>query len=90
MAIYPIKVPHDLYSGRNQARLRKAAAFNELAEKLERHINERVENSPYAIKIFSYESIALDLDIPAPEVENVLFGVECGGKGLTVTKRRGS
>ena len=76
------------FFGGRRKRLSKAEAFNELAEILERHINERVEKSDHAIQIFSYQTIALDLDIPVPEVENVLYGIERGGDGLTVTKGR--
>ena len=88
MATYPIKVPLDSYGGRNSARLGKKARHNLLAEKLERYINDRVGKSEHKIQIFSYRVIATDLDIEAKDVENVLFGVDCGGNGLTVSKRR--
>lgn len=90
MALYPIQVPRDPYRGRNPARLRKAERFDKLAERLERYINERVAQSKDESQIFSYGMIAIDLGIPEKDIENVLYGVDCGGNGLTVINRRGS
>jgi hypothetical protein len=86
MIVYPLKVPLDPYRGRNLARLRKAERFNALAERLERHINLQVQQSDDRIQIFYYGGLALDLGIPENEVENVLFGVEAGGNGITIVK----
>jgi hypothetical protein len=38
------------------------------------------------VRIISYGMIAHDLGLPENEVENVLYGVDCGGNGLTVSR----
>jgi hypothetical protein len=88
MPSYPIKVPRGSYRGRDPARLRRAERFDKLAERLERYINERAAACTEEIQIFAYRKIALELGIPEAEVEKVLYGVDCGGNGLTVVKRR--
>jgi hypothetical protein len=86
MAVYPLEIPRCPYQGRDPARLRKAERFNALAERLEQHINSQVEKSNDQIQIFYYGGIARDLRIDEKEVENVLFGVEAGGNGITIVK----
>jgi hypothetical protein len=86
MAVYPLEIPRDLYRGHDPARLRKAARFNALAERLEQHLNSLVEKSNDRSQVFNYGGIAIDLRIDRKEVENVLFGVEAGGNGITIVK----
>lgn len=85
MALYPIHIPRDLYSGRNPPRQRQAQRFNDLAERIERYINAEMESESSG-RMFSYGTVALALGLAETEVEKILYGVDCGGNGLTVWK----
>lgn len=46
MKTYPVRVPRDPYSGRNDARRRKQASFNDAAQAVERYLNQAMEAEP--------------------------------------------
>ena len=86
MKIYPIRVPRDRYTGRQEARRRKAAEFNRDAVTLERYLNERIEADPDPIQRFIYGFIAPDVGMTTDRVRDILFAVDCGHNGLIVAK----
>jgi hypothetical protein len=64
----------------------KIRRFNELAELLEKHLNIKIEQNPDNIQQYVYGAIAAELGLARREVEDVLYGVDGGGNGLTVVK----
>lgn len=82
--VYPIKVPRN--HSANKRYREKNRRFNELADLLEKHLNVKIEQNPDNIQQYFYGAIAVELGIPEREIENVLYGVDGGGNGLTVVK----
>lgn len=86
MVTYPVRVPRDGYWGKDGRRRQKAARHNQVAEELEKYINEKIAADPSAQQTYYYHLIALDLNLPLDEVERILFSLDCGHNGFTVSK----
>jgi hypothetical protein len=82
MVRYPITVARSDYRGRNPAKLRKAAEYNQDAAMLEDHINEQIKNGKTGV--FHYATIASEVGLSVERVSKILFSVDCGHNGFTV------
>jgi len=90
MKTYPVRVPHDLYSGRNEARRRKQASFNDAAQAVERYLNQAMEAEPAGnAREFLTMDIARVLHLDDDLADRVVFGIDCGHNGVTIRKAGG-
>jgi hypothetical protein len=64
----------------------KTVEHNQCAVRIEWYLNDRIAADPNPIQTYTYEFIALDLDLIADQAREILFGVDCGHNGLTVAK----
>jgi len=86
MVTYPIHVPRKRYRGTNERLTEKTISYNELASLLEAHINKKIKDGEGEVHQFLYWSLASELNLDEKEVRDILFGVDCGHNGLTVSK----
>jgi hypothetical protein len=86
MVRYPISVPRDGYRGNAPRRKRKQQRRNEVAKEYEEYLNRKIAETPDETQMFSYASIARELNLFLEDVRDVLFAVDCGHNGLTVQK----
>jgi hypothetical protein len=86
MKVFPIRVPRKQYRGSKDFLRRKTVEYNQCAVRIERYLNDRIAADPNPIQSYTYEFIALDLDLTPEHVREILFGVDCGHNGLTVAK----
>ncbi len=84
--VFPIRVPRKQYKGSKDSLRRKTVEHNQCAVRIERYLNDRIVADPNPIQTYTYEFIALDLDLTAEQVREILFGVDCGHNGLMVAK----
>jgi hypothetical protein len=90
MKIYPVRVPRDPYSGRNDARRRKQASFNDAAQAIERYLNQAMEAEPAgSAREFLTVDIARALHLDDDLADRVVFGIDCGHNGVTIRKAGG-
>lgn len=88
MKTYPVRVPRDLYSGRNDARRRKQATFNDAAGAIERYLNREMQAEPAGTaREFLTADLARKLHLDPELTDSVVFGIDCGHNGVTI--RRG-
>jgi hypothetical protein len=85
MVRYPISIPR--YNGRDPAKLSKAAERDRSAQRIEQYINKEMEECTEERRVFSYGGIAFDLKIPEPDVADILYDIDCGGNGITVSRK---
>lgn len=83
MVNYPIRVPRSYYSGSNPRKLEKRAEHNNAAAVLEGYINSEIERRGPGV--FHYHLISHAVGIPLEQVSKILFPVDCGHNGLTVS-----
>lgn len=88
MVAYPVRVPRNSYGGWNESKRRKRDEENSIAEKLEKYINKKIEDSNERVQTFLYGEIACDTGYPRDIVEKILYGVDAGGNGFTVVKNK--
>jgi hypothetical protein len=89
MVLYPLRIPRHPYRGSHPPTRRKADRFNAVAEKLERYINSEFEKSHEQTRVFIYGFVARELGWDTAEVADVLFGVDAGSNGITITRGLG-
>ena len=58
MVTYPINVRRDGYRGSDSKKRAKVQAINQIASKLESHINEMLKAQTEPIRVYSYHEIA--------------------------------
>jgi hypothetical protein len=83
MAQYPIFVGRSEYRGRDPKKLVKAEQYNRDAAMLEEHINEQIKRGKTGS--FLYSLIAREVGLPEKRVAEILFSVDCGHRGFTVS-----
>jgi hypothetical protein len=88
MVEYPIRVPRDGYRGSQPRRKAKQREANQIAEKLEKYLNDKIAADPSDRQTYIYGFIAGDLGLPTEVVRDILFGVDGGHNGLTVIKNK--
>jgi hypothetical protein len=89
MKPYPVHIPRDGYYGCDHRRRRKAEAFNRVAAKVERYINDRAaEFAPGEHAAFYSGTIAIELREDSKLVHDVVFAIDCGSNGVTVFKQQ--
>lgn len=86
MIAYPIHVPRKGYRGAKPKIRRKVAERNRLAQELEDYLNSQIAVSDESIQQYLYYEIARETRIPIEKVRDILFGVDGGYNGLTVTR----
>lgn len=86
MKAFPIHVPRKQYRGSNQAAKQRAADYNRDAMSLEAYLNEKIRSNPASIQQFRYGFIASDVGLSLERVREILFAVDAGHNGLTITK----
>jgi len=87
MKTYPVRVPRDLYSGRNDARRRKQASFNDAAQAIEQFLNRSMETEPAGdAREFLTVDIARALYLDGELADRIVFGIDCGHNGVTICK----
>lgn len=90
MKTYPIRVPRDLYSGRNDARRRKQMSFNDAAKLIEQYLNQKMEAEPAGTaREFLTANLARELHLDHDLADSVVFGIDCGHNGVTIRKGGG-
>ncbi|MDO8589430.1 MAG: hypothetical protein Q7T82_20600 [Armatimonadota bacterium] len=90
MAMYPISVPRKLYSGGKASKKQEAADHNRLAGELQKHINAKVNEREEEEQTYLYYEIANEMGYDPETVRKILYGVDGGHHGLTVTKPKGA
>ena len=86
MAKYPIRVPRNHYFGKNTSKRKKAKEQNRIAEVLEKHINQKTEESNHRVQMYSYGLLAVELGLEVKDVRDILYKMEAGYNALTVVK----
>ncbi len=87
MITYPVRVPRDLYSGRNDARRRKQASFNDAAQAVEQYLNQAMEAEPAGtMREFLTADIARALHLDGELADRIVFSIDCGHNGVTIRK----
>ena len=86
MVAYPVYVPPKKYSGRKENLRREMIERNRIASEIESYINKKVAESDDDKVIIMYDSIAAHLGYPSSLVCDILFPVDCGHNGITITK----
>lgn len=89
MVTYPVRVPRKNYRGSKLLIQLKTNERNRIAAELERYINQRIEEQEEGRKVYLYHEIAAATGYPLEIVRDILFGVDSGHHGFTVTKRAG-
>ena len=88
MVTYPVHVPRKGYSGGKAAIRQKVVMRNRIAAELERHINEKIAEREEETQVYLYYEIARDTGYDVETVKDILFGVDCGHNGFTVSKSK--
>ncbi len=88
MVEYPIKVPRDGYRGSQPRRKAKQCETNQIAEWLEKYLNDKIAADPTERQVYIYGFIASDLGLRTEVVRDILFGVDGGHNGLTVVRSK--
>lgn len=87
MKTYPVRVPRNLYSGRDDARRRKQASFNDAAQAIEQYLNRAMEAEPGGtMREFLTADIARALHLDDELVDRIIFSIDCGHNGVTIRK----
>jgi hypothetical protein len=86
MVSFPISVPRDGYRGNDRRRRQKQQQYNEVAKECEEYLNRTIAANPAETQVYYYAYIAGDLNLSVEDVRDVLFAVDCGHNGLTVSK----
>ncbi len=87
MKTYPVHVPRDLYGGRDDARRRKQASFNDAAQAIEHYLNRAMEAEPAGnAREFLTADIARALHLDGELVDRIVFSIDCGHNGVTIRK----
>lgn len=90
MKTYPVRVPRDPYSGRNDARRRKQMAFNDAAKAIEQYLNREMEAEPAGTaREFLTANLARELHLDDDLADSIVFGIDCGHNGVTIRKGGG-
>lgn len=80
---YPIHVERSRYRGGDLRKRQKAAEYNRDAQVLEDAVNQMIrEGGP---RQFLYHEIARITQLPLERVRKIMFSVDCGHNGLTVS-----
>lgn len=88
MVAYPVRVPRKSYRGRKDNLKREMIEQNHVASEIESYINKKVEESDDDTIIIMYDSIAVHLGYSSSLVRDVLFAVDAGHNGITITKSK--
>ncbi len=83
MVTYPVRINVKPYTGKDPAKRRKHQAKLEDAAKIERYLNEQMANR--SVRTFHYFDIAQDLGLHEKTVRVILFPVDGGYNGITVS-----
>lgn len=83
MVTYPIRIVRDGYRGSDSKKRAKAQQRNELASRLEAHINEKLRNQSEPIHVYSYHEIASETGIDLETVRSLGYSVDAGSGGFT-------
>ena len=86
MVAYPVSVPRKTYSGGKNYLKREMIEYNRIASEIESYVNKKVAESDDDKVIIIYDSIAAHLGYPSSLVCDILFPVDCGHNGITITK----
>lgn len=83
MATYPVRIHPKPYRGKKQHLQFDYQQKIEVAAKLEDYLNKQMANS--SIRLFTYYEIAEDLHLHENIVRELLFAVDGGHNGITVS-----
>lgn len=86
MVTHPIRVARDSYHGSNSSRRAKAVEDNRIAETLEKHINQLLENQQQPVQQYRYSQIAAATQVPLETVARICFSIDGGHNGFTAIK----
>lgn len=87
MKTYPVHVPRDLYGGRDDARRRKQASFNDAAQAIEQYLNREMEAEPEGtMREFLTADIARALHLDDDLADRIVFKIDCGHNGVTIRR----
>jgi len=86
MVTYPIHIRRDGYRGSDPKRRAKSQAINQVASKLEMHINEALKNQDEPIRVYTYHEIANQTGIDYETVRSLGFSIDAGSGGFTAYK----
>jgi hypothetical protein len=78
----PIRIPLDHYRGRDEGNRRRASRRNDIAWRLQEHINSNVSADGQAT--FIYREIAVDLGLDPELVHELLYDLDGGDNGIIV------
>lgn len=78
---FPIRPSYDTYRGSKISLQRKAANFNDTANKIADHLNKLIANNPDDVQQYLFGYIASDLGLDVDTVRKVLPG---GYNGITL------
>jgi hypothetical protein len=80
----PVRPAFDDYRGSKENRLRKAAEFNSMAQRVADHVNSLAANDPHRQQ-YMFASIARDLGLTTDQVRSAL--PDGGYNGITLSVR---
>jgi len=84
---YPLQIPIPTYAGKNLKRQQEFYNDIQLAQRIEKYINEKLSNLPDGeVKQFDYYEIATSLSINIDIVKKLLPKAGGGSKGITLKK----
>lgn len=87
MVSYPLHVPLNGYRGQDPRKKAKTAEYNRVAQRVEAYINNDLAAAgEHVIRVYISRYVASDLREDPELVTQVIFGIDCGHNGVTVTK----
>ena len=86
MISYPIHIRRDGYRGSDPKKRAKSQAINQVASKLESHINERLKAQLEPIRVYTYHEIASQTGMDYETVRNLGYSIDAGSGGFTAYK----
>lgn len=84
MVNYPIRVSRHPYGGRDERKMRIAREWNRDAQILEDCANEMIRKK--GCGVYHYSAIAIATRIDVDRVRKIMFCVDCGSNGFTVSR----
>jgi hypothetical protein len=87
MVTYPIQIRRDSYRGNDASKKAKRDVSNEIAMRLESHINSKLFQQLEPVRVYNYSELASDTGIDYQLVRDLGYSIDCGSGGFTAYKR---
>ncbi len=84
MREYPIKINIKIYRGSDESKIIRCNLKIEIANKIEKYLNKKMEECKEKDKSFEYWKIANDLNLNIKDVTDILSPIDGGFYGITI------